>query len=193
MFHYWLINATCTCTHTYTQTHTAESTDPRRLPACVMMGWLKPVVTLWNCDYSVFSKAGFSDSAAPQVFLLVEKLSRTHVQHQETPSAPHAASVTRDHIGEAEDDDTGEHTCGGQLVTAQMLADVTRGHAELQAAAAGDRGAKWRESCSYTWSVQTLPAPPRCLLWVLNVLLFSGGNKKSAWELSDEGALAKAQ
>lgn len=69
----------------------------------------------------------------------MEKLSRIHAEHQETSSAPHEASVTCDHRGEGEADDTGEHTWGGQLVTAQMLADVTQGHAELQAAAARER------------------------------------------------------
>lgn len=64
------------------------------------------------------------------MFLLLERLSRIHAEHQETSSAPHAASVTCGHRGEGEADDTGEHTCGGQLVTAQMLADVTQGHAE---------------------------------------------------------------
>lgn len=91
-------------------------------------------------DYSVFSKAGFSDSAAPQVFLLVEKLSRIHAEHQETSSAPHAAWVMCDHRGEGEADDTGEHTCGGQLVAAQMLAGVTQGHAELQERNGGKSG-----------------------------------------------------
>lgn len=119
----------------------------------------------------------------------MEELSRIHAEHQETSSAPHAPSVTCGHRGEGEaDDDTGEHTCGGQLVTAQMLPDVTQGHAEQpeteerNGGESGERAGATPDLCkpSLRRCARAVSVATRCLLWVLNVVLFSRGNKKSA-------------
>lgn len=80
----------------------------------------------------------------------MEELSRIHAENQETSPAPHAASVTCDHRGEGEADHTGERTCGGRLAAAQMLADVTQGHAEQQPETEEGNGGKSGERCGYT-------------------------------------------